>query len=171
MWFGVGLLSGGATTGFAMSLLAGLLPDVGVPLLLALATFGCLVAALRDGGRVGFWLPQNRRQVRRTVTELAPSVGSYMFGFELGTGVRTFLPGTAPYVAAAFAILAPFPAWFPLFVGVGFGLGRLVVALEYLVSQRRREWESAIRMSARSTTVFASIATGCLGMIVAVLQL
>jgi hypothetical protein len=117
-------------------------------------------AVLRDSGAVELWLPENRRQVRRTVTEHSPSVRSWVFGFELGTGVRTYLPGTAPYVAALVALMTSPPFWFPLMIGVGFGLGRFVVALEYLVTRGRDQWEHAIRESARSTTVVASIAVG-----------
>lgn len=68
-------------------------------------------------------LPQNARQVPRSIVFDDPRWGPLQFGFEMGTGVRTFVPTGLPHLLALGLILvAPWDA--ALLAGVGFGLGR-----------------------------------------------
>ena len=78
------------------------------------------VALVRDLGVVRFWMPENRRQVRQTVLRLRPVVGDLMFGFELGTGARTFVPATAPYLVALSVIVVADGFISGLVAGAGF---------------------------------------------------
>ncbi len=105
-WFNVFVFAaacvlGGVTTGMALAVAGGLLPISPPPevMVAGLAVLFC-VALARDLDLVGFWLPENRRQVRQTVLRLRPVVGDVMFGFELGTSARTYVPATAPYLVA-----------------------------------------------------------------------
>ena len=50
--------------------------------------------------------PQNQRLIPIEVFEHSAPRAAAQFGFELGTGVRTYLPGTPPYAVAALIVLA-----------------------------------------------------------------
>ncbi|MFC7485629.1 hypothetical protein ACOCJ7_03810 [Knoellia sp. CPCC 206453] len=68
-------------------------------------------------------LPQNARQVPRSIVFDDPRWGPFQFGFEMGTGVRTFVPTGLPHLLALGLILAA-PWYAALLAGVGFGIGR-----------------------------------------------
>ena len=55
---------------------------------------------LREIGLVTIRLPQNARQIEQDVLQRNRRRGCSQFGFELGTGVRTYVSATAPYVLA-----------------------------------------------------------------------
>lgn len=60
---------------------------------------------------------------------MRPTVGALMFGFELGTGVRTLVTGSAPYLAVLVCILVA--DWHvSLAAGLGFGVGRGLLPLD-----------------------------------------
>lgn len=70
-------------------------------------------------------LPQTRRLVPERVA-LDGHSGLFQFGFEMGTGVRTFVTSSTPYAVAGIAALSG-SLLYGLLVGLGFGLGRAVV--------------------------------------------
>src|SRR3712207_6625794 len=83
-----------------------------------------MVALLQDLGVVRVALPENRRLIPHTVFLGHPWRAAAQFGFELGTGVRTYVSASAPYVLAAGLLLLA-PAWtIALTAGTAFGLGR-----------------------------------------------
>jgi hypothetical protein len=101
----------------------------------------------RDLGLVRFRLPQNHRQIPQTVFDGGIVRAALQFGVELGTGVRTYLPATAPYVLAAAILLNANSALIATLAGVSFGVGRaLMPTLRYLNSDGD-EWD--IRMANR----------------------
>lgn len=150
-------------TGLAFAGLANLvLPKP--PLLVAIALIGTTTAVVlaTDVGQAGCRLPENRRQVRQRVLRMEPSVGALMFGFELGTGVRTFLTGKAPYIILVAAVLAtthgPVAA---MLVGLGFGLGRGLVPLDRAMSYEVDAWDSCSRQHGQhAIPVLAALLTG-----------
>ena len=109
-----------------------------------LAVLFC-VALARDLGVVGFWMPENRRQVRQTVLRLRPVVGDLMFGFELGTGARTFVPATAPYLVAVAVIVVADGLIPGLAAGAGFGLGRGLVVVDRMLHRDRERWDKTTK--------------------------
>jgi hypothetical protein len=107
----------------------GALPQALVPLPVRAALFG--VAALVVLGReIGLWrfrVPENARLVPEEVQHRA-EWGALQFGFEMGTGMRTYSPSGLPHlVLLAVVLVVPFPAAFA--VAAGFAAGRLAMPL------------------------------------------
>jgi hypothetical protein len=63
--------------------------------------------------------------------------GVFQFGFELGTGVRTYLPTAAPHVLALLLLLGTVSLPESLAAGVGFGVGRGALQLLTAMSSDR----------------------------------
>lgn len=144
--FTAGLLLGGTVAAAALWLLSGLtqpLPQPGRELaLLALGALGLL----RDANIVAIPLPQNARQIPQSVLQ-RNLLGAFQFGFELGTGVRTFVSSTAPYVVAAGLLLAGAGLPAALLAGLGFGAGRALTPLVRYWSGKTATWDQ--RMASR----------------------
>jgi hypothetical protein len=157
--FGVGLLLGGACSAIVLWLLSGLAEPVPAVARQAAVVLAGLAAVLRDAGAVRFPLPQNRRQVPQSVLQRGLVGGGLQFGFELGTGVRTYVPSAAPYVVAvALLLLAPSPLA-ALAAGAGFGAGRATTALVRLWSGKGvGAWGRHLEARRVATTVGASAA-------------
>lgn len=118
-----------------------------------------VVAVLRDAGVAPFAsipLPQNRRQVPQDVLQRDLPRGAARFGFELGTGVRTFVSATAPYVVAVALLLANEGPLVALLTGLGFGLGRAATPLLRYASGAGEPWDERLRTRLRAITVSAS---------------
>ena len=98
----------------------GLQPAWRIGLLAALI----IVAVLREFHVLNIALPQNARQIPQEVFAKGPLLGPFQFGFELGTGVRTFVSASLPYVLAAALWLYVTDYRIALLVGATFGLGR-----------------------------------------------
>lgn len=73
-------------------------------------------------------LPQNRRLVPQDVIRRADVEGPLQFGFEMGTGVRTFMPTALPHALVVIVVLlgglGP-----GILAGLGFGLGRALMPI------------------------------------------
>jgi hypothetical protein len=159
MWFSLGLLMGGALSASALLLASGLtepLSDwVASGLLLAVAA----VAVLRDAGVLRFPLPENRRLVPQTIFRKAPRRAALQFGLEMGTGVRTYVPASSPYVlAVALLLLAPAPSVFAL-SGAFFGVGRAITPWFRLVAPDQEAWDGTLDASTRSIAMVTSVAS------------
>lgn len=89
----------------------------------AVAITAALLGVARDAGLVTLRLPQNARQVPQDVLQRDLVRGALQFGFELGTGVRTYVSASLPYVAALAVLLAN-DVGTALLTGLGFALGR-----------------------------------------------
>jgi hypothetical protein len=87
-----------------------------------------LAAVVVLGRELGFWrfpVPENARLVPEDVQHRA-QWGALQFGFEMGTGMRTYSPSALPHlVLVAVLLVVPLPAAFAL--AAGFALGRLVM--------------------------------------------
>lgn len=118
-----------------------------------------IVVLLRDMGIIPVRFPQSQRQVRQSVLRMTPAIGALMFGFELGTGARTFMTGAAPYVALIAALLAGGPLAGVL-AGLGFGLGRGLVPIDRRMRQDEERWDAWLRAHGKRTLpVLSAIAT------------
>lgn len=128
-FFSVGLLLGGSVTAAVLWLLSGLtapLPSItSTAAILGMAALG----AAREAGLVRIPLPQNARQIPREVLELRLLAGPLQFGFELGTGVRTYLSASTPYVVALGLLFGNPPLLLTLLTGIAFGAGRALSAV------------------------------------------
>jgi F0F1-type ATP synthase membrane subunit c/vacuolar-type H+-ATPase subunit K len=138
--FTLGLLLGGTLTATVLWLLSGFaapLPGaVRTGAILAVAALG----VLREAGWIRVPLPQNARQIPQEVLRTRVRRGALQFGFELGTGVRTFVSASAPYVVALGLLLAHQGPATTALTGTGFGAGRAVTAAIRYAS-RHDEWD------------------------------
>jgi hypothetical protein len=100
-------------------------------------------------------LPESRRQIPAEVFGGSITRGAYRFGFELGTGVRTYVPSAAPYILLLTLMLAHITLANAILVGLGFGLGRAVPLMVQLSAVRQLR---AANPFLRSTDSFASAA-------------
>lgn len=86
------------------------------------------VGAARELGLVTIPLPQNARQIPQEVLQLRLRQGSLQFGFELGTGVRTYVSASTPYVLALGLLLSHQDLLPTVLAGTAFGAGRALSA-------------------------------------------
>jgi len=96
-YFGSGLLLGAALVAFVAAAV-GALPQALVPAPVRWAVFGviALPVLLREAGVLTFAVPQNARLVPEDVQHLR-EWGALQFGFEMGTGMRTYSPSALPW--------------------------------------------------------------------------
>jgi hypothetical protein len=125
-WFFAGATLGGATLGAAMacgallSRAAGIAPAARIGVAVT-ATAVCLAA---DARLFGLRLPERPRQVDATwVTRFRPWAYASGFGWQLGTGVATYVMTNATYAVILVGMVALAPAT-ALEVGVVYGVCR-----------------------------------------------
>ena len=93
-------------------------------------------------------LPQNGRQVPSTVIADGGRTGAWQFGYEMGTGLRTYMTSTLPHLAAlTVALLASWP--YALLTGAAFGAGRAVMPLVRLGWGDGADWDRRYREAGR----------------------
>jgi hypothetical protein len=88
-------------------------------------------------------LPQNPRQVPPTVITSGGRVGALQFGFEMGTGLRTYMTSGLPH-ALAVGLLLEAPWWAGLLAGASFGAGRALMPLLRLSWRPVDAWDDAL---------------------------
>ena len=95
------------------------------PVRWALFALVALPVLAREAGLLRFRVPENARLVPEDVQHLR-QWGALQFGFEMGTGMRTYSPSALPHLAlAAVVLVVPFGAAFAL--AAGFAAGRLLM--------------------------------------------
>lgn len=160
--FIAGLVLGGMLTSSVLWALSGLAapiePDVRHIVLIVIAGAG----VLREANLLRIPLPQNARQIPQDVLRTRLRLGAMRFGFELGTGVRTYVSSSAPYVVALGLVVSHLHFGTALTVGVAFGTGRaLSAAMQYW--SRHPSWNAhaATRMpwitNATSISILAAM--------------
>jgi hypothetical protein len=159
-WFVVGAAAGGACLGAVMAGLAAVVRDAG-PLarspgaLGATALVACTVAVSSDTRILGVQLPVHHRQVNeRWLDEFRPWVYGAGFGWQIGTGVATYVMTAGVYLLVVLGALSADPA-LALILGCAFGtlrglavlLGRAIHDPGELRRFHRRfaSWEPASR--------------------------
>jgi len=125
-WFVAGATAGGASLGLLMAVSALVVgafhPSETVIGMVALTA--SVVAAVSDMGVGGFHLPFHRRQVNeRWLDQFRPSVYGLGFGWQIGTGLATYITTSAVYLMIVLGALTGRPV-VALAVGVSFGLLR-----------------------------------------------
>lgn len=156
--FSAGLALGGTLTALVLWLVSGLASPVPQPVRHALVVAIAGLGVLRDGGVVRFPLPQNARQIPQEVLNRDVVRGSLRFGFELGTGVRTYLPASTPYVLAAALLLCTPDLAVAALTGAGFGVGRALTPLTRHTSRAGGSWDAALRSRLPAITVGGGLA-------------
>ena len=130
-WFVAGATLGGATLGTLMALMALAVQAVHATAattgLVALAA--ALIAAGSDSGIAGVRLPVHRRQVNeRWLDRYRPWVYGAGFGWQIGTGLCTYITTAAVYLTVVLGALTGRPA-LALSVGTFFGFLRGMAVL------------------------------------------
>lgn len=154
------MLGGSATaTGlFALSGFAAPLPTVASIVLVA------AIGALALADAFGLPVPrlQNRRQIPIAAFDPARRLGAARFGFELGTGLRTYVTDPSPQIVAVALLVVAGPWTEALATGAAFGLARGWLPISRTLAPDRDRWDE--RHARRSPLVVrASIVLVVLG--------
>lgn len=147
-WFVAGLVLGGIGSATLIATLGSLLlrpflPDT--PTVLCLLAVATLVL-LREFNLLRISLPQNSRQVPQRITSAGPRFGALQFGFEMGTGMRTFMTSSAPYLLLACIALSADPVAF-FVAGMSFGFGRALMTISRNASSDQQIWDSKLSIT------------------------
>ncbi|MET7640868.1 hypothetical protein [Streptomyces sp. NPDC005438] len=137
----VGLLLGALLSAMVLWLFSGLLTPLPLGWRHGAVVVAALLALGRDAGVLSFPMPQNARQIPQDVLQRDLMRGTLQFGFELGTGVRTYVSASAPYVLALGVLLAGDSVVTAVAVGVGFALGRALSPVVRLASGDVDNWD------------------------------
>jgi hypothetical protein len=154
----VGLLAGGLLSGLVLGLASGLFAPVPPGWGQGAIVLVALLGLLRETGTVPIRLPQNTRQVPQDVLQRNLLRGATQFGFELGTGVRTFVSASASYVLAVAVLLGGQRLQIAILAGLGFGAGRATTPLVRYASGAVADWDSRLGARLRTITVTGSAA-------------
>ncbi|HWD54138.1 MAG TPA: hypothetical protein VG346_03410 [Acidimicrobiales bacterium] len=125
-WFVVGSVLGGTTLGLVMALLAvgTAAMDAPTSVLAAIAAAASVATLAADARIGGFTIPIHRRQVNeRWLDQFRPWVYGAGFGWQIGTGVATYIKSCAVYLMVVLGVLTGSPT-IAVVVGVAFGLVR-----------------------------------------------
>jgi hypothetical protein len=98
-------------------------------------------------------LPENRRQIPAEVLAGGSPRGAMRFGFELGTGMRTYVPSPAPYLALLLVLLGHLTLGTAIVIALGFGVGR---ALPLMVQIGARDRDTLTRRFLQNRGRFGS---------------
>jgi len=124
-WFVLGSTLGGATLGTAMAAAAAAAHRLGLSPTGTgtLAVAAALVSAGSDAGVFGFRVPIHRRQVNeRWLDRYRPWVYGAGFGWQIGSGLSTYITTAAVYLMVVLGALTANPA---VALGVATGFGTL----------------------------------------------
>lgn len=134
-----GAVAGASLTALLAWLASGFVEPLGAAARVGLLVAGALFAwTVKHGALAGrVRLPEARRQIPLEVFFGGLVRGAWRFGFEMGTGMRTYVPSSAPYVLVLALVLARPTLGQALLVALGFGLGRAVPLMVHLRPEER----------------------------------
>ncbi|MDT0264777.1 hypothetical protein RM844_00575 [Streptomyces sp. DSM 44915] len=142
--FTAGLLLGGTLSALVLWSASGLTSPLPAGWWAPITVGAALLGVARDAGLLALRLPQNSRQVPQDVLQRDLVRGALQFGFEMGTGVRTYVSASLPYVAALAVLLANDLA-VALLTGLGFALGRAATPALRFASGAGEEWDDRLQ--------------------------
>jgi hypothetical protein len=149
-----GTIAGALLTSLAAWTVSGFSEPIAREPRLALLLAAVLAAwVARQGFVPGFSLPESRRQIPAETFGGGLVRGAFRFGFELGTGLRTYVPAIAPYVLLLVILIGRPTLGVALMMGIGFGLGRAVpLTVQFAAGFARVSGEPPPRMPAFLTS-------------------
>lgn len=166
--FSVGLVWGGIGSASLFWLASGLGAAVPVSWTVGIIVASVAAAALRDLGIVKFPLPEARRLVPQSVFQKGRMLGTFQFGVEMGTGLRTYVSSTVPYLVVLTLVLTH-PAYvMAVAAGIGFGLGRAAMLVSRTLSWDREPWDERLAALSTRLALTASVTSAVLGIWIAV---
>jgi hypothetical protein len=125
-WFVIGSTVGGLSLGTGMAALAAGVHALALsPTTIGIAALAAAVLAVAsDTGVMGIRLPVHYRQVNEQwLDQFRPWVYAAGFGWQIGTGLATYITTSAVYLMIVLTALAGHPVW-AIALGTGFGLVR-----------------------------------------------
>ena len=158
-YFG-GTLCGAMLTGMTAWVLGGFAAPLPATVRAGMIAAGAVVIWLCERGLLSgrISLPEAKRQIPAEVFGRGLVRGAFRFGFELGTGVRTYVASPAPYLLLLVILLGQLTLACALCVAVGFAAGR-AAPLAIQVSALNREKMTAAFL--RGAAGVAPTATAC----------
>lgn len=167
-WFFVGAVLGGATTGLAAAALVPAISMLGLSgtARAGIAAVAALAAAALDAQLLGPPIPHHRRQVNEEwLNRYRAWVYGSGFGWQIGTGVATYIMTAAVYLVIVLGVMSGSPATaFALCVLFGACRGSMVVLGAQLTSaerlrsfhQRFEAWREPVRRTVIVVEVVAA---------------
>lgn len=153
----MGLLAGGLLSGLVLWVASGLAAPLPMGWRYLVILLVGVIAVLRDLGVVRLRLPQNARQIPQDVLRAGPIRGAVQFGMELGTGMRTYVSASTPYLLALAVLLAGQRWQAAVLAGLGFGVGRAASPLIRYLSGEGDGWDARLGVRLRLITVAGSV--------------
>jgi hypothetical protein len=147
--FSLGLVLGGLTSAIALFTVSPLVQWIHLPSRVILFAAAGISLALHETSILSLPLPETRRQVPRNIFDKQTWRAAIQFGFELGTGVRTYVSVTAPYLLGLSLLLLSDEAGIAIAAGVGFGLGRSAMILGRFWSGNQTIWDQKLERRLR----------------------
>jgi hypothetical protein len=152
----LGLVLGGSASALGFWLLSGLAQPIWASVRVGLLVALVLAALAADALGLRWRWPQNARQVPQAVRRRTPSVAMLQFGFELGTGLRTFVTTRAPYVVVGVLLLGGLSLPSALALGVGFGAGRALMPVTRAWHPHAADWDGRLERTSKLLKVTAT---------------
>jgi len=126
---------------------------------IGIALAATVVLAAKHGPvRFRVALPENRRQIPAEVFGRSLAGGAFRFGFEMGTGVRTYVPAAAPYVLALGLVAVRPTLAVAGAAALGFAAGRTVPLVVQMLAPAHEEGVAGV-MLGRAGAAIASPAS------------
>jgi hypothetical protein len=137
--YAAGTSTGAGVTALLAWVLGGVFEPLPAAARAAVLVLGAVTIWLAKDGPLSRWihLPEARRQIPAEVLSGSMVRAAYRFGFELGTGVRTYVTSAAPYVLLLVVLLARLSLEETVLIGLGYGLGRALPLVGLLLGVER----------------------------------
>jgi hypothetical protein len=148
---------------WTVALVAGVLGGVVQALVPAPVRLGLLavlaaVVLLREFGLISVPVPENARLVPEHVVHKGRLVGGIQFGFEMGTGMRTYSPSAQPHLVLL-AMLLALPWHGALAAATGFALARWSMAAASIAHSDDGSWSDLWHAHARALAAVTAVGT------------
>jgi len=148
-------VAGGMATGALVVLAGMILPPFPRSLISGIVVAASVLSLAHAAGIVNVRVPQNARQVPQVVDRLGPIAGGLQFGFEMGTGLRTYMTTALPHVVVLAVLLVYRGGAFGIVAGAAFGFGRALTLLSRGTGEWARRWDSSM---SRYGALFSGVA-------------
>lgn len=157
---------GGASVGVMLGLAGPLLGWVPSPVAIGLVAAMATMVGLDAYGLSQFRWPQVSRQVART-SAADGLTGLWKFGFEMGTGARTYMPVPTPHLVVLTVLLVGGGYGVAVFAGLGFAGGRAVMPITRMLHAEPMVWDRLLSYSSRRLTRLAAWGSGIVAVVLA----
>ncbi|MDX3104766.1 hypothetical protein [Nonomuraea angiospora] len=158
MYFGLGLWLGATSVAVVAAALGGVVQSL-LPPAVRLVPLGLVALAvlLREAGVITLPVPENKRLVPEHVLHRGRVFGGVQFGFEMGTGMRTYSPSALPHLVLLAVLLAvPFSG--ALAAAAGFAAARWIMAAASIAHSDDGSWSALWSDNRRLLAVATAVA-------------